>query len=129
MNKKLKATVLTSATVVLICQAAHAQYSANDLILGFTKGTANPSQNDYIIDLGNAGTAVGVGGSVSKDLSGLFSATTFNNTFAGGLASGVNMGVAGGNPATSGRDLFITTLRNGLGTPISPGSIAPGSLT
>jgi hypothetical protein len=122
MNRLLKSAVLAGLGFALV-PTARAQYNNNDLILGFTKSGA---QNDYLIDLGNANLGVGVGGTAVKDLSSLFSASTFNTAF-GGLA-GVNMGVVGGNSGFAGRDLYYTVLRGAVGTPSAPGSTAPGAL-
>ncbi len=122
MNRLVKTAAL-AALGVAMGTTAKAQYNANDLILGFTKTGA---ANDYVIDLGNANTTVGVGGSTVHDLSGDFSLATLSAQF-GGL-NGASMGVAGGNGATAGRDLYYTELRGALGTPPVPGSTAPGSL-
>lgn len=108
---------------LVLVSSASAQFNNNDLLLGFSKSGA---QNDYIIDLGNANSAVGVGGSAVKDLSSLFSSSTFNTTF-GGL-NGVSMGVVGGTPSFAGRDLYYTVLRGAVLTPDVPGSTAPPSL-
>ena len=125
MNRMLKPTLLAVAFMALLSQTAQAQYNNNDLILGFTQTAA---ANDYIIDLGNANTAVGANGSSVVDLSSLFSVSTFNSTFSGGLGSGVNMGVVGGQQSIVGRDLYMTVQRGSLGTPPVAGSTAPGNV-
>src|SRR5262249_5550698 len=94
-----------------------------DLLLGFNKSGVN---NDYILNLGNVNTAVGVGGTTPEDLSSLYAASTFNSTFTAG-ASGVSVGVAGG-VSGSGAKVWATLSRSGLGTPSVPGSVAPGTL-
>jgi len=127
MRKMLRTALLEVSLAALLLQSVQAQYNPNDLILGFTQaGGAN--QNDYVLDLGNANTAVGVGGTTAVNLSGFFNLTTFNSTFPGGLASGVNMGVLGGNQATAGRGLYITSLRSSLGAPNIALSTAPSAI-
>ena len=122
MKRFINPNLLALAAGAVLLQSARAQYNANDLVLGFTQTGA---QNDYVIDLGNANTAVGANGSSVVDLSSLINITTFNSTFSGGLANGVNMGIVGGNQSLSGRDVYITSLRNGLGAPPVAGSTAP----
>jgi hypothetical protein len=122
MNKLTK-SVLLAAGLTLATQAAQA--ANNDLLLGFSGGGAG---NDYMINLGNALTVVGVGGTTVVDLSADFNLTTFNSVFTGG-ANGVNMGVGGGtgslNPVT-----FYTVARSGgAGDPATPGSTKPGNQT
>lgn len=121
-------TVAASAVTLLLASAASTQaaYVANDLILGFNKGGGS-GPADYVIDLGNANSVVGVGGSSAVNLSSFFNLGTFNGLY-GGLA-GVSMGVLGGNPATAGRDLYITSLRtSNFGSPTIAGSTAPLAL-
>jgi hypothetical protein len=125
MKTLVSPNLLALALAAVLSQTARAQYTANDLILGFTQSGA---QNDYIIDLGNANTAVGANGSTLVDLSSLVNPATFNGTFAGGLANGVAMGVVGGDQSLAGRDVYITSLRSAIGTPSVPGSTAPASL-
>lgn len=123
MNKIVKSLAL-SAGVALVSQAAQAQFVNGDLVLGFTAANA---ANDYIIELGNFQTVVGVGGSSVVDLSSHFSASSFNSDFSGGL-NGVDMGVVGGNNAFNPSSIFETALRSSLGTPALPGSAQPASL-
>jgi hypothetical protein len=128
MNKF--ATLLAAAGVLLGCPGAQAQYAANDLVLGFDRvdnGGSGPQPADYVINLGNFQSAVGVGGSTTVSLTTLFNPGTFNGLY-GSLGSGVSMSVVGGNGALTGRDLFTTVLRGGAGTPGAPGSSAPGAL-
>jgi hypothetical protein len=127
MNKFARATILAAVGVLLGATGAHAQYQVNDLILGFDRvdnGGVGPQPADYVINLGNFQTSVGVGGGSSSDLSSTFSLSTFTSLY-GSLSSGVSMSVVGGNPASVGRDLFTTVQRSGLGTPDVPGSTAP----
>ena len=118
--------VAIAAAALLASPASQAAYVANDLILGFNKGSgAGPA--DYVIDLGNANSVVGVGGTASVNLSSFFNVGTFNGLY-GGLA-GVSMSVVGGNGATAGRDLYMTSLRtSNLGSPTISGSTAPLAL-
>jgi hypothetical protein len=130
VNKSLKTAVLAASGFILASHVATAQYSPNDLVLGFDRvdnGGVGPQPADYIINLGNFQTGVGVGGAGVMDLSSLFSPTTFNSIYTS-LSSGVAMGVVGGNGATTGRDIFTTVLRSGAGAPNVPGSSAPGSI-
>jgi len=121
MNKFFKA-VLPVAALALGLQGAQAGYLVNDLILGFNRDPGQPA--DYVINLGNFQTSVGVGGGSTVDLSGYFSVSTFNSLYSS-LSSGVSMSVVGGNGATAGRDLFATVLRNGAGYGGVAGSVAP----
>lgn len=123
MNKLTKAA-LYAAGATLVSQGAHAQFANGDLILGFTAASA---ANEYVLDLGNYQTSVGVGGSTVFDLSGQFSSGTFNGAFTTGL-NGVDMGVVGGSGAFSSSFIYATALRSGLGTPGVAGSSAPGSM-
>jgi hypothetical protein len=126
MNKFPKAAaIVATAGVLLFARGAQAAYLANDLVLGFN-GTL-PSQADYVINLGNFQTSVGVGGGAVVDLSSSFNLTTFNGLY-GTLSRGVSMSVVGGKGATSGRDIFATVTRSGLGTPSFAGSTAPDAL-
>ena len=130
MNKFARATILAAAGVLLGCPGAHAQYAANDLVLGFDRvdnGGSGPQPADYVINLGNFQSAVGAGGSTTVSLTTLFNAGTFSGLY-GSLGSGVTMSVVGGNGALTGRDIFTTVLRSGAGTPAVPGSSAPGAL-
>jgi hypothetical protein len=131
VNKSLKTAVLAASGLILASQIATAQYNVNDLVLGFDRvdnGGSGPQPADYIINLGNYVSGVGVGGAGITDLSSLFSPTTFNSLYTS-LSSGVSMSVVGGNGATTGRDIFTTVLRSGAGAPNVPGSSSPGSLS
>jgi hypothetical protein len=75
MNKLTKA-VLLSAAVALANQAARAQLSPGDLILGFSPAATASSGNDYVIDLGQVPT-----GNQVTHLGSLVDFTTFNSTF------------------------------------------------
>lgn len=122
MNKFTK-TALLVAGAALVTQAAQA-YTANDLILGLRTDTAS---DDYVINLGNAASSVGVGGSSVMNLSSMIDITTINSLF-GGL-NGVQMGVVGGNPAAgSSKELYVTSLRLSLGTPSVAGSTTPATV-
>jgi hypothetical protein len=126
MKRFVKTAMLAMSSVLLLSQAANAAINPNDLILGFNQG-GGTGPNDYIINLGNASTAVGVGGTAQVDLSGLYSSATFNSLY--GSLAGTSMSVLGGQPATAGRDLYYTVLRtSNVGTPALSGSSAPGSL-
>jgi hypothetical protein len=124
MKKFPKTAMLGLAGVLLVSQAANAQYNTNDLILGFNQG-GGTGPNDYIIDLGNATSAVGVGGTAETTLP--FNLGTFNGLY--GQLAGTSMSVVGGNSATAGRDLFYTVLRTAnIATPGIAGSSAPAAL-
>ena len=102
-----------------VCHVAQANYTINDLYLGFTQAGA---QSDYIIDLGQA-AAVGAGGSSVVDLSAYISGTTFNSVFTGG-ANGVLVSVVAGSTAITNVDIYTTQVRtNGAGNPAVPGSL------
>jgi hypothetical protein len=118
--KQLTKIAMLAAAAALVSQAADAAFTTNDLYLGFNNSSA---QGDYIIDIGNAISAVGVGGSSVKDLSSLFSSTTFSNVFSATGANGVNVAVVGGNYNYGGYDVYATAVRaGGAGTPAVAGS-------
>jgi hypothetical protein len=130
MNKFAKAALLVATGIFLGAQVSQAQYLANDLVLGFDRvdnGGVGPQPADYVINLGNFQTAIGVGGSSVMNLTALFNQGTFNSIYTS-LGSGVSLSVVGGNGATVGRDLFATVTRSGLGTPGVAGSASPGSV-
>lgn len=127
MNLFAKAAFLAAAGVYLGATNTQAAYAANDLLLGFDRvdnGGIGTQPADYVINLGNFQTSVGVGGNIVVNLSSLLSLTTFNTVY-GSLGSGVSMSVVGGSGATSGRNLFATVGRGGAGFGNVPGSIAP----
>ncbi len=108
----------------LVSPRAQAAFAVDDLYLGFNSGSA---ASDYIIDLGNANTAVGVGGSSTKDLSSLISTPTFNSVFTSG-ANGVDVGVVGGNNTFNQYNVYATQLRaGGAGDAPSAGSDLAGA--
>ncbi len=100
MKTPLK-TLLLAAGVAVASQAAYAQSSSDDLILGFNEqGVAS---FDYIVDLGTASSILG-----GANLSGAINMSTFTSTFTS--PSGVAVGVVGGdNTASPVRDLYATT--------------------
>jgi hypothetical protein len=116
MNKLAKAAVVV-AGLALVSQVAKA--NDFDIILGFN---GNGSTSDYVIDLGNANTSVGVGGSSVVDLSSFFNLTTFNSTFSS--VNGTLMGAGGGQTASN-PTLYFTENRGSLGTADTAGSSAP----
>ena len=118
MNKLAKLAVAV-AGLALVTQAAKA--ANDDIILGFT---GNGAANDYVLDLGNAITSVGVNGSSTTDLTSFFNLTTFNATFTAGV-NGVMMGAGGGKQGLS-ADLYITELQ-GAGAPLSATTAADSS--
>jgi hypothetical protein len=128
MKYILKTTMLGAVAAFLVSQNTEAAYSPNDLILGFNMG-GGAGPNDYIIDLGNANTSVGVGGGTFVNLSPYFNPGTFNSLY-GSLSGGVSMSVVGGNGATAGRDLYLSVLRtSNFGLPNVAGSAAPANLS
>ena len=117
--KHLKRIAIVVAAATLASQAAQAAFTTNDLYLGFDNSSA---QSDYIIDLGQATSAVGVGGSSVKDLSSLISLGTFNSVFTSG-ADGVNIAVVGGDNVFPGYAVYATQVRvGGAGTAAVAGS-------
>jgi hypothetical protein len=123
MNK-LNKFALVAVFLASFSQIAQASYFTNDLYLGFNLSSA---QGDYIIDLGQATTVVGVGGSTVVDFSSQFSLTTFNSIFTGG-ANGVNVAVVGGDNVFNKYDVYATQIRvGGAGNPAVPGSSLAGT--
>jgi hypothetical protein len=106
MNKFIKTTMLVGASLTLGSAAARAQYVNNDILVGFTSGTAS---SDYVIDIGQAF----IGTTSQSDVSSFFNSSTFNSIFTGGNV-GVNVGAIGGlNTGSTGSDVFNTQLRTG----------------
>jgi hypothetical protein len=123
MNKIKKTTLLAVAGLGLVSQA-HAQFQNGDLVLGFTEAG---KANEYIVELGNFQTVVGVGGSSVMDLSSHFNQSSFNGAFS--TLSGANMGVVGGSKLFAASFVYETALRTGgAGVPSVPGSTAPPQL-
>src|SRR5258708_6176714 len=89
--KKLAKTAMTALAAALVSQGAQAAYNDDDLILGFN---GNSGSSDYIINLGNANSVVGVGGTSLVDLSADFNRSTFNSVWASFV--GTRVGVVGG---------------------------------
>jgi hypothetical protein len=124
MNKLTKGAMF-AVGVAMASHAAHAQIAANDIILGFNQ--QGVSTSDYTVDLGNANTAVGVGGTAVVDLSTAVNMSSFNSAFAAG-PNGVGAGFAGGNNGVGTKDVFVTQLRTALGNPASQaGSATPAN--
>ncbi|HVU27787.1 MAG TPA: hypothetical protein VHG71_08650, partial [Verrucomicrobiae bacterium] len=115
--KKIINGMILMAGVVAASQSAKAQFTANDLYLGFENASAT---SDYIIDLGQASTIVG--GTSIVNLSDDFSLSNFNTVL--GASSANVMGVVGGKvlfPSTY--DVYATDLRSGgPGNPAVAGS-------
>lgn len=114
---------MLAAAVGLVSQSTQAATTANDIYLGFYSSGAS---GDYLIDLGQPGT-FGVGGSSIVNLSGDFSMSLFNSTFASGF-TGVSMGAVGGQSTfPSSYDLYTTAFRTGgTGIPGTAGSDLTG---
>ena len=129
----LKASGLALAGLLLVTHHGLAQfYVGNDVAVGFNRvdnGGAGPQPADYVLNLGNAFSSVGVGGSTVVNLSSHLNLTTFGSTFSGGLASGVSMSAVGGNPLSGSLSLFATAPRLGLGSPNVAGSSTPHTLS
>ena len=117
MNKLAKIAVVV-AGLALVAQVAKA--NDFDIILGFN---GNGATSDYVINLGNANTSVGVGSGQVTDLSSFFNATTFNSIFTAGV-NGTLMGAGGGQNATS-PTLYYTENRGAAGNASSALSLAP----
>jgi hypothetical protein len=100
--KRLVKTGVVVVGAALVTQAAQAAFTVNDLYLGFTQSGAT---SDYLIDLGPAGNLTGATSVV--DLSSYLDMGMFNTIFTGG-ATGVEMGVVGGNTSFSSPQLFTT---------------------
>jgi len=120
MNKIAKAAVVV-AGLALVTQVAQA--ANNDLLLGFN---GNSSSSDYVINLGNATTSVGVGGTTVVDLSSDFNLSTFNSTFTS--VNGTVMGAGGGTSALN-PFLFLTQNRGSAGTASTALSLMPANQT
>ena len=126
--KRFTKTAMLGAAVgaVLVSQSAQAQFTVNDLYLGFTKSTAS---SDIIIDLGQASSLIADASvkDLSVDLGGL---STFNSTFSSS-ANGVAMAVIGGNNNNTVNPfgLFATQFRNTTTGPLNTPSVAGSSLS
>ena len=126
MKQLTKAWILAAGAAV-VSQVAQAQFTANDLYLGFVGVGAT---SNYVINLGPVSPLLSQG-HTPTDLSSDFSLSAFVSTFSlftGGNITNVSMGVVGG--AVSGptvRDLFATALRvGGAGYQGQPGSDLSG---
>jgi len=117
MNKLAKVAVVV-AGLALVAQAAKA--NDFDIILGFN---GNGATSDYVINLGNANTSVGVGSGQVTDLSSFFNATTFNSIFTAGV-NGTLMG-AGGGQTSSSPTLYFTENRGAAGNASAALSLTP----
>lgn len=124
--KRFTSTGILVVGAALVSQLAQAQFTANDLYVGFTSPTTT---SDYYINLGPASALTGSFSVV--DLSSDFNVGTFVSTFSllsGGSITNVSMGVIGGEatfPASY--DLFATALRSGgPGNPAVAGSDLSG---
>ena len=107
MNKLTSAAILVGGAI-MASQSAFGGFVPNDLYLGF-QNQLGGAASDYIINLGTA-SSVGVGGSITVDLSGNFSLTSFNTVL--GSSSSVFGGVIGGLSSSTGTaDEYVTQLR------------------
>jgi len=127
--KRLTKAGIIAIGAALVSQAAQAQFTANDLYVGFTQATG--SGGDYLLDLGQASSIIGQSSVVN--LSSDFSLSTFNTTFPSITSPNpVSMGVVGGiGSFPSTYDLYMTQFRaGGAGVPAVAGSslnTAPGT--
>jgi hypothetical protein len=125
--KQFTKIAMLAAAAALASPGARAAFKTNDLYLGFN----NPSAaSDYIIDLGQAMSAVGVGGASVVDLSSLVSASTFSNVFSATGVEGVNVAVVGGNNQFPNYSVYATQVRTGgVGAPAAAGSSLAAAAT
>lgn len=117
MKLLAKAGVL-AVGAALVSQSAHAAFTVNDLYLGFTQSSAS---SDYLIDLGQASNLTGSSSVV--DLSSYLNLGLFNTIFTSG-ATGVSMGVIGGNNSFSTPDLYTTVFGSTSASSLSYSSTA-----
>jgi PEP-CTERM motif len=126
MKNHLYKAALVAALGVAGAMAAHAQ-NANDLMLGFTSQASGVS-DDYIVDLGPLPTGGNIAANYNTDLSvSGFNSSTFNSTF--GSAVGANevfAGIVGGSTGAT-KNIFLSQLDNGTGSPILAGSATPNN--
>ena len=111
MNKLAK-TAIVAAGVALAAQGAFAGANNNDLVLSINNND-NGGNTEFTVNLGQLSTFTPT---PNYDLSGFMS--TFNSQFTSAGASGLNVGVAGGQNGQgglsgAGNDVFTTTLRVG----------------
>lgn len=126
MSKFTKLAIAT-AGAALALQGAFA--ANNDLILSINNNSGSPAgSTEFTVNLGQLSSFT----APNYDLSSFMS--TFNSSFTSAGASGLNVGVVGGQNgqggfgnAGVGNDVFTTTLRTGGGSYTSAGSSAPGS--
>jgi hypothetical protein len=119
MKNSYKVALLAALGLASV-SVAQAQFTINDLYLGFTQSSAS---SDLIIDLGQAGNLIGGTSQInlSADLGGL---TAFNSTFnpsstPGFVGSGVTMGILGANNTAGSDGVFTSENRTATGNPIS----------
>jgi len=111
MNKLIKIAVV-AAGAALVVQGAFAGPNNNDLVLSINNNDGG-GNTEFTVNLGQISTFTPI---PNYDLSGFMS--TFNSQYASAGASGLNVGVAGGQNGQggltgAGNDVFTTTLRVG----------------
>lgn len=115
--KRFTKTGILVLGAALVSQLAQAQFTPNDLYVGFVGQGAS---TNYVINLG--GAAGITGSSTVVDLSGDFSTSVFNAIFTSGY-NNVSMGVVGGLSSFGNYDLYATATRmGGPGDPAVAGS-------
>jgi hypothetical protein len=122
--KNLTKRAMFAMGVAMASHLAHAQIAPNDLILGFNQ--QGVSTTDYTVDLGNASSVVGVGGSQVVNLSLSINLSSFSAAFPSG-PNGVAVGIAGGNNGVGTKDVFVTQLRTVANPPSVAGSTTPAN--
>jgi len=111
MNKLRKIAVV-AAVAALAVQGAFAGANNNNLVLSINNNDGG-GNTEFTVNLGQISTFTPI---PNYDLSGFMS--TFNSQYASAAASGLNVGVAGGQNGQgglsgAGNDVFTTTLRVG----------------
>lgn len=124
--KKLTSAALLVGAALVACQSASAQFTADDLYLGF-QNQAGGGTEDYIINLGAASGIVGQSSVVN--LSSDFSLSDFDAVL--GTSTSLFGGVVGGSAAANPTsDVYLTQLRSGgAGTPSVAGSSVSATFT
>jgi hypothetical protein len=123
--KKFTKIAVVAAGAALAVQGAFAGPNNNNLILSVNNNN-NGGTTEFTINLGNASGYTAA--QQNLDISSLMS--TFNSQYASAGASGLNIGVVGGQNgqgglAGTGNDVFTTTLRIGDGYATAGSEAAP----
>lgn len=128
MKNHLYKAALAAALGLAGATAAQAQINPNDLVLGFTSQASGANSDDYIVDLGQLPTGGNIAANYNTalDVSGFsYSAFTASGTAGAASLGSLYVGIIGGNGGTGTKDVFLSEVDNGTGSPAQAGSSLP----